>query len=160
MSWSHFRELLPLKRPFQREFYAEICRIEGWNVRTLHERIDSMLYERTALAKQPDEVVEQELAVLRSKSEISQPLVLKDPYFLGLEDIYTLGAYSWIPVEATLPPWTMSQPVKILFTSRESIPIFPVSGGLYMAQCPPVCAPPDRYLEGNDESWRVRPALN
>ena len=91
LSWSHFRELLPLKRPFQREFYAEMCRIEGWNVRTLHERIDSMLYERTALAKQPDAVVEQELTVMRSRSEISQPLVLKDPYvldFLGLEDRY------------------------------------------------------------------------
>ncbi len=35
LRWSHFREPLPLKRPFQREFYAEMCRIEGWNVRTL-----------------------------------------------------------------------------------------------------------------------------
>ena len=32
LSWSHFRELLPLKRPSQREFYAEMCRIEGWSV--------------------------------------------------------------------------------------------------------------------------------
>jgi len=89
LSWSHFRELLPLTRPFQREFYAEMCRIEGWSVRTLHERINSMLYERTALAKQPDQVVKQEIANLRSKGEVSQALVLKDPYildFLGLED--------------------------------------------------------------------------
>ena len=35
LSWSHFRELLPLKRPLQREFYAEMCRIEGWSVRAL-----------------------------------------------------------------------------------------------------------------------------
>ena len=34
LSWSHFRELLPLKRPLQREFYAEMCRIEGWSVRS------------------------------------------------------------------------------------------------------------------------------
>ncbi len=51
LSWSHFRELLPLERTFQREFYAEMCRIEGWSVRTLRERIDSMLYERTALSE-------------------------------------------------------------------------------------------------------------
>jgi hypothetical protein len=48
LSWSHFRELLPLKQPLQREYYAEMCRIERWSVRTLRERIDSMLYERTA----------------------------------------------------------------------------------------------------------------
>lgn len=40
-------KLLPLPQPFQREFYAEMSRIEGWSVRTLQERIDSTLYERT-----------------------------------------------------------------------------------------------------------------
>jgi hypothetical protein len=43
LSWSHFRELLPLKNPLQREYYAEMCRIERWSVRTPSERIDSML---------------------------------------------------------------------------------------------------------------------
>jgi hypothetical protein len=28
LSWSHFRELLPLEEPLQRDFYAEMCRIE------------------------------------------------------------------------------------------------------------------------------------
>lgn len=89
LSWSHFRELLPLDKPLQRDFYAEMCRIEGWSVRTLRERIDSMLYERTALSKQPDALIQQELATLRSKGEVAQALVLKDPYlldFLGLTD--------------------------------------------------------------------------
>src|ERR1035437_4042578 len=89
LSWSHFRELLPLAKPHQREFYAEMCRIEGWSVRTLHERIESMLYERTALSKQPDELVKQELAVLRSRGDLTPALLLKDPYildFLGLAD--------------------------------------------------------------------------
>lgn len=91
LSWSHFRELLPLKRPYQREFYAEMCRIEGWSVRTLSERIDSMLYERTALSRQPDELIRTELAALRSKGEVTPEVVLKDPYvldFLGLADRY------------------------------------------------------------------------
>jgi predicted nuclease of restriction endonuclease-like (RecB) superfamily len=89
LSWSHFRELLPLAKPHQREFYAEMCRIEGWSVRTLHERIESMLYERTALSKQPDELVKQELAVLRSRGDVTPAMLLKDPYildFLGLAD--------------------------------------------------------------------------
>jgi predicted nuclease of restriction endonuclease-like (RecB) superfamily len=66
-----------------------MCRIEGWSVRTLRERIDSMLYERTALSKQPDALIRQELAVLRSQSDVTPALVLKDPYvldFLGLTD--------------------------------------------------------------------------
>jgi predicted nuclease of restriction endonuclease-like (RecB) superfamily len=89
LSWSHFSALLPLSQPFQREFYAEMCRIEGWSVRTLRERIDSMLYERTALSKQPDALIRQDLAVLRSQSDVTPALVLKDPYvldFLGLTD--------------------------------------------------------------------------
>jgi len=86
---SHFRELLPLNQPFQRDFYAEMCRIEGWSVRTLQQRIDSMLYERTALSKQPDALIRAELASLRSQGEVAPALLLKDPYvldFLGLTD--------------------------------------------------------------------------
>ena len=89
LSWSHFRELLPLNQPFQRDFYAEMCRIEGWSVRTLQQRIDSMLYERTALSKQPDALIRAELASLRSQGEVAPSLLLKDPYvldFLGLTD--------------------------------------------------------------------------
>jgi predicted nuclease of restriction endonuclease-like (RecB) superfamily len=46
-----------------------MCRIEGWNVRTLRERIDSMLYERTALLKQPDALIRQELTILRRRAD-------------------------------------------------------------------------------------------
>ena len=87
LSWSHFRELLPLNKPFQRDFYAEICRLEGWSVRTLHERIDSMLYERTALSRKPDELAKQEIAQLRAKGDVGPALVLKDPYILDFLDL-------------------------------------------------------------------------
>ena len=91
LSWSHFRELLPLKQPLQREFYAEMSRLEGWSVRTLRGRIDSMLYERTALSRKPDELATLELTALRNKGEVGPALVLKDPYildFLDLKDHY------------------------------------------------------------------------
>lgn len=35
LSWSHFCELFPLEKPLQRDFYAEMCRVERWSVRTL-----------------------------------------------------------------------------------------------------------------------------
>ena len=82
LSWSHFRELLPLDKPLQREFYAEMCRMEGWSVRTLRGRIDSMLYERTALSRKPEELATQELATLKTSGEVGPALVLKDPYIL------------------------------------------------------------------------------
>ena len=48
LSWTHFVALIPMKEPLQREFYAEMCRVERWSVRTLREKINGMLYERTA----------------------------------------------------------------------------------------------------------------
>jgi hypothetical protein len=49
LSWSHFRELIPLEDKLKIEFYAQMCMVDGWSVRVLADRIDSMLYERTAL---------------------------------------------------------------------------------------------------------------
>jgi hypothetical protein len=46
LNWSHVKELLPLKDDLARTFYAEMCRLERWSVRTLRERINSLLYER------------------------------------------------------------------------------------------------------------------
>jgi predicted nuclease of restriction endonuclease-like (RecB) superfamily len=91
LSWSHFKELLPLENPLQKEFYAEMCRIEGWSVRTLRKKIDGMLYERTALSKKPDELIQHELRQLREKDKLSPSLVFRDPCFLdflGLKDRY------------------------------------------------------------------------
>ena len=54
LSWSHFIELIPLNKPHQRDFYAEMCPIERWSIRTLRQKISGLLYERTALSKKPD----------------------------------------------------------------------------------------------------------
>jgi len=91
LSWSHFLLLLPLDKPMQRDFYAEMCRIERWSVRTLSARIDSMLYQRTALSRQPDELIQHELEALRETDRVTPALVFRDPYFLdflGLDDHY------------------------------------------------------------------------
>jgi predicted nuclease of restriction endonuclease-like (RecB) superfamily len=70
LGWSHFVELLPLKKHLQREFYAEICRVERWSVRTLRQKIDGMLYERTALSRKTDKLIEQELQKLRAEDQL------------------------------------------------------------------------------------------
>lgn len=91
LSWSHFVLLLPLEKPMQRDYYAEMCRIERWSVRTLSARIDSMLYERTALSRQPDALIQHELDTLRDTDRVTPALVFRDPYFLdflGLDDRY------------------------------------------------------------------------
>jgi len=82
LSWSHFIEILRLKDALQRDFYAEMCRIERWNVRTLRAKIGGMLLERTALSRKPEELVKQELAKLREGDTLTPDLVFRDPYFL------------------------------------------------------------------------------
>lgn len=92
LGWSHFVEILPLKRPMEREFYAEMCRIERWSVRILRERIGSQLYLRTALTKQPEATVQAEINHLRHGGQMTPDLVFRDPYmldFLGLPDGYS-----------------------------------------------------------------------
>jgi hypothetical protein len=67
LSWSHFVELLPIKAALAREFYLQMAINDRWSVRTLRNRIDSMLFERTAISKQPDELIALELNALRLK---------------------------------------------------------------------------------------------
>lgn len=91
LAWSHFRELIYLKDSVARNFYAEMCSIERWSVRTLRERVDSMLFERTAISRKPDALIRSELGSLRAQGDVSPSLLLKDPYvldFLALDDRY------------------------------------------------------------------------
>ncbi len=92
LSWSHFVAIIPLEDDLQREFYAEMCRIERWSVRTLRKKINGMLFERTAISKKPAELAKQELADLREDDTLTPDLVFRDPYFLdflGLKDTYS-----------------------------------------------------------------------
>jgi len=94
LSWTHFIALIPLKDPLMRDYYAQMASAERWSVRTLRERIDSMLYERTALSQKPEETIAQELATLRDAQRMTPALVMRDPYildFLGLRDSWQEG---------------------------------------------------------------------
>ncbi len=91
LTWTHFIALIPLKDDIKRDFYSEMCRIERWNVKTLRKKIDSMLYERTALSRKPELVAQAELDALRIEDQLTPDLVFRDPYileFLNLNDRY------------------------------------------------------------------------
>ena len=45
LGWSHFVAVIPLDDDLKRDFYAEMCRIERWSVRTLRQKISGMLFE-------------------------------------------------------------------------------------------------------------------
>jgi predicted nuclease of restriction endonuclease-like (RecB) superfamily len=92
LGWSHFQLLITLKDSLKRDFYAEMCRLERWSVRTLRARIDGMLYERTAIAKKPEELVRRELEALRAEDRLTPDLVFRDPYVLDFLQLH--GAYS------------------------------------------------------------------
>jgi predicted nuclease of restriction endonuclease-like (RecB) superfamily len=92
LSWSHFKQLIYIPDELKRDFYAEMCRAEGWSTRVLARKVGGMLYERTALSKKPEEAIRQELEVLREKGDVSPTLVFQDPYmldFLQLADTYS-----------------------------------------------------------------------
>ena len=92
LTWSHFVELLPIEDELKRDFYAVMCKNENWSVRTLRERKKSMLFERTAISKMPEETIANEIAELRDDRKMSLDMFYRDPYmldFLGLKDTYS-----------------------------------------------------------------------
>lgn len=91
LSWSHYLTVMPIKDALQREFYLTMAATERWSVRQLQKEIDGMLYERTAIATKPDELIKKELSTLRNENVMSPDLVFKSPYFLeftGLKGMY------------------------------------------------------------------------
>jgi len=83
LSWTHLRRIIYLDDPLKRDFYAEMCRMERWNTRTLNQKVQSMLFERTALSKKPAKLMAMELKKLREEDKLSPDLVFRDPYLLA-----------------------------------------------------------------------------
>lgn len=92
LSWTHILQVLSMKDELQCEFYLTLAASERWSVRQLRKEIDDMLYERTAIANKPDELIKKELSTLRDDNVMSPDLVFKSPYFLeftGLKGMYS-----------------------------------------------------------------------
>ncbi|NOX46380.1 MAG: DUF1016 domain-containing protein [Chlorobi bacterium] len=92
LSWTHIRNLITIEDNLKREFYIQLCKHERWSVRTLQGRISTMLYERTAISKKPEQTIIDDLSQLEREKRITPDLTFKDPYFLdflGLHDTYS-----------------------------------------------------------------------
>jgi predicted nuclease of restriction endonuclease-like (RecB) superfamily len=92
LTWSHIKAVVYIEDPLKREFYIEMCKLERWSVRQFTERINSLLYERTAISKKPELTISNEIKKLRDGEQLSPDLVFRDPYFLdflGLKDAYS-----------------------------------------------------------------------
>lgn len=84
LSWTHFRELLPIDDGLKRDFYAELCRVERWSTRTLRHKIGHLLYERTAVSRKPEALIAKDIASLRDDDRLTPDMVFRDPYYLDL----------------------------------------------------------------------------
>ncbi len=92
LTWTHLRELIYIEDDLKREFYIQMSIYERWSVRTLQERINSMLFERTAISKKPEQTIINDLDLIKNEHKMTPELVFRDPYFLdflGLKDSYS-----------------------------------------------------------------------
>lgn len=92
LSWTHLRTVIYMEDALKRAFYIEMCKLENWSSRQLKERIQSMLYERTAISKKPELTIQNDMELLQNEQKLSADLVFRDPYvldFLGLSDAYS-----------------------------------------------------------------------
>ena len=77
LSWSHYAELLTISDHLARSFYEKQAIIENWSFRELKRQVDSALFQRLALSKDKNGVLElaEKGHELRSAND-----AIKDPY--------------------------------------------------------------------------------
>ncbi|WP_353278840.1 YhcG family protein [Wolbachia endosymbiont (group A) of Udea olivalis] len=100
LSWSHFVEIIAISDELKRNYYIEMCRIERWSVRALRSKIDTMLYERTALAKKPEDFIRRSIKNLREENMLAPEFIFHDPYFLSFMELPS--SYSETDLENTI----------------------------------------------------------
>ena len=71
-----------VKNSLERQFYAQMCTIEHWDTRTLDEKIDQQLYQRTAISRKPEEVIRQELEEAKTSNQLLPDMVFRSSYIL------------------------------------------------------------------------------
>jgi predicted nuclease of restriction endonuclease-like (RecB) superfamily len=92
LSWSHLRTIMYIDDETKRDFYITMAINEHWSVRTMNERINSMLFERTLISKKSEETIVNDLKLLRDEHKMTPDLFFKNPYvldFLNLADTYS-----------------------------------------------------------------------
>ena len=79
LTWSHYYEILKSDSDLEISFYSKQCEIEKWSVRELKRQMRSSLFERIALSKDKQGVLE----LAKNGHSIEKPEdILKDPFVL------------------------------------------------------------------------------
>lgn len=90
LSWSHYRELIKIRKSDARKFYEIEAINNNWSVRELQRQIGSLLFERLSVSKDKEGV----MALAQQGQEIKSPVdAIKDPMvleFLGLPESHLL----------------------------------------------------------------------
>lgn len=86
LSFSHFAELMRIEDSLKRNFYEFECIKSNWSIRELKRQISSLYYERTAISKDKQKLIEY---VRQTTANVTMPKdIIRDPYvfeFLGLK---------------------------------------------------------------------------
>lgn len=90
LSWSHYYELLKCDNENEISFYQQHAIIEKWSVRELRRQIDSALFERVALSKNPKGIMKS----LGKKANDRQAVFGRDPYVLEFLNIPENNKYN------------------------------------------------------------------
>jgi predicted nuclease of restriction endonuclease-like (RecB) superfamily len=84
LGWTHYVILMRIANPTARAFYEIEAAREAWSTRQLERQIGSLLFERLANHRDPEEV----LALARRGQEVAKPMdVIKDPFVLEFLDL-------------------------------------------------------------------------
>jgi hypothetical protein len=84
LGWSHYLLLMNVKNSQARSFYEIEAAREGWSTRELERQIASLLFDRLAKSRTPEQV----MALARKGQEIATPQdVLKEPLVLEFLDL-------------------------------------------------------------------------
>ena len=92
LTWTHLRSLMGIEDSTERQFYMQMCSYEHWDTRTLDSKIDSQLYQRTALSRKPQDVIKDELKKNKDTGRLLPDMVFRSSYFLdalNLPDVFT-----------------------------------------------------------------------
>lgn len=86
LTWTHYLILMRIENIDERDFYEIEAYKEGWNCRTLQRQYGSSLYERLALSRNKEAVLQlakKGNVVKKPEDLLKQPTVLE---FLGMEE--------------------------------------------------------------------------
>jgi predicted nuclease of restriction endonuclease-like (RecB) superfamily len=99
LAWSNLLEFCRVEDPLKRAFYELECLKGKWSNRELRRQINSLLYERVGLSKDPAAV----LALAKTGELLDSPqYLLRDPYVLEFLQLPEQTAYSELDLEQAL----------------------------------------------------------